>query len=494
MKQMYTVMIVDDEYIVREDLRSLIVWEDFGFTVVAEAANGKTGIEMFHKYHPDIIFSDIRMPVLNGFEMIREIKNQAKECEFVLLTGYDDFEYARKAIDLNLHTYLLKHELSADMLLQVLEKTKNILENYRTHQNVVQGNLFREILTRRFREEEWEAFKADDNLEISSGCSCLLLIDCSCFDLEDQIQNICSSLSGISLYSLIDFDWHVAVMKVSKDGMKEYHQVIKKMMWELSGAMREKNQNIRMILSRKIHNLSQLPDIYDEAKTYEKYIPLISKSGGIIEVEAWESQPVSPDEMKKNLLEMKEHLEAGEYLQFEETALQFIRYCIRQKDPKVFYFWKERLVDELDRQNQLHHYGAEELVEQMTKAENTEETSNILTQIALRFDSMSAEAGTNKLRRILQYIDQNYQKDLSLKDIADLLYINEIYAGQWFKKEMGINFKKYLTQVRIEKAIELLQSGNYKIYEVSEMVGYQTLAYFSAKFKQVTGKNPSEFL
>lgn len=490
----YTVLIVDDEAIVREDLKELIDWESQGFRIVAEASNGRAGVEQFLRHQPDIVFSDIRMPVLDGFGMIEEIRRLGKSCEFILLTGYGDFEYARKALQLDLHSYLLKHELNRESLLQVLDKSRSILEADRKHKTALQGNLFRAVLSRRIRPQELEEIRDSGLLEVRSGSSCLLLIDSGAPGLEDALELAVKALGQMSLYSVIEFDCRVAVLKTPAEGARQFFQLGQRLAAELYRAVGETGQELKLILSRRTSDLSSLADVYDEARSFRAYYPLISRKGGIILVEEWQVSPIPAEEVKESLLQLKGLLEENRHMDFGEKAEEFLRQCVRCRDPKAYALWKERLTGELERQNQARHYSAEELIGGLRRAPDAESASYFLQQIALKFDSMSAEAGTNKMRRILQYIDQNYEKDLGLRDIAQLLSVNEIYAGQLFKKEMGITFKKYLTQVRIQKAIELLESGEYKIYEVSEMVGYQTLQYFSAKFKQVTGKNPSDYL
>lgn len=112
--------------------------------------------------------------------------------------------------------------------------------------------------------------------------------------------------------------------------------------------------------------------------------------------------------------------------------------------------------------------------------------------MVMKLEEESNAKYSKKIRELLQYIHANYAKDITLNEIADRMGFSLIYTSQLFKKEVGVSFITYLTQYRIEKARELLASGHYKVYEVSSMVGYQTVQYFSKTFKKVTGLSPGD--
>ena len=121
---MISVMIVDDEYIVREDLKTLIDWEKEGFQIVAEAENGVRGLGMYRQFRPQLIFADIKMPVMDGLAMSQKILEENPETKIILLTAYSDFDYARKAMEQEIHSYLLKHEIDEESLIRELGRVK----------------------------------------------------------------------------------------------------------------------------------------------------------------------------------------------------------------------------------------------------------------------------------------------------------------------------------------------------------------------------------
>ncbi|MFA9381864.1 MAG: response regulator, partial [Acetanaerobacterium sp.] len=125
---MYKVIIVEDSDIIREDIKRLIDWTKHGYEIVAEAKNGESGLAKFREYYPDIVITDIEMPVMTGLEMIAEIRKSSPQTQFILLTAYEEFEYAKKALYLDVHSYVLKHEVDEEILLRELEKQKISLE------------------------------------------------------------------------------------------------------------------------------------------------------------------------------------------------------------------------------------------------------------------------------------------------------------------------------------------------------------------------------
>ncbi len=244
-----SILLVDDEFIAREDIKSLLDYSELGFYFVGEASNGKDGCELYRQTHADLIITDIKMPVMTGLEMIDALSEEDEAPEFILLTAYEDFGYARQAMKLEVRNYILKHEVDSE------------------------------------------------------------------------------SLKGILLSA------------------------------------------------------------------------------------------------------------------------------------------KERITDKKQRTRYLGKAH--------TNAKRSITNPHII--------------------KAIRYIDNNYARDITLKSVAAYLNINEVYAGQLFKKELNVSFKQYLAELRVDKAKALLNDDRYKIYEISEMVGYQTVQYFCNTFKKLTGMNPSEY-
>ena len=129
-KDTLKVMIVDDEYIVREDIKTIMAWEDHGYTITGEASNGKQACGLFRQDPCDLIIADIQMPFMNGLEMAAQIKEMDKRVRFIFLTAYSDFEFLRTAMRMGIHSYILKHEMEEKVLLKELDLLREELKAF----------------------------------------------------------------------------------------------------------------------------------------------------------------------------------------------------------------------------------------------------------------------------------------------------------------------------------------------------------------------------
>ena len=119
---LFKILLVDDNWYALNHFSNLVNWEELGFTLVGTAADGIEGMELYEKYHPDLIITDIQMPGIDGRELAQKVKSEAPDTEIIFLSSYDEFDYARAAIDLNVYEYILKPELTKEALIQKLKK------------------------------------------------------------------------------------------------------------------------------------------------------------------------------------------------------------------------------------------------------------------------------------------------------------------------------------------------------------------------------------
>lgn len=205
-----------------------------------------------------------------------------------------------------------------------------------------------------------------------------------------------------------------------------------------------------------------------------------------------------PAEIKETLSLIEEKIEKDSYEEmsgFLENVLcrSLIRtenvYIWRKVSEKLLYFLMHRCaaLEQPEIEERLDKFKRE--FQKMDIYSFMKEYEGIIAMLENNTDSKYS----GKIRYIKAFIEQNYSRDISLNDVADDLGMNAIYLSQLFKKETGSTFSAYLTRVRMNHAIRLLRTGEYKIYEVSDMVGYQTVQYFSKVFKKETGKNPKDY-
>ena len=189
---MYQVLIVDDEPIVKIALRSMIDWNALGFHICATTSNGEEALEMTHRFHPDLIICDLKMPVMDGLELIKEIKKQEIPCEFLVISNYEDFNYVRTALVLGAADYILKVSISPEELTMQLQKIREKLDQKAQKDKETMQSM-QEFLLHQERHAAWRDFFTDKNYELDMLCSVTGL-----------------SLEGLDSLALcqISFDWY----------------------------------------------------------------------------------------------------------------------------------------------------------------------------------------------------------------------------------------------------------------------------------------------
>ena len=241
---MISVMIVDDEYIVREDLKTLIDWEKEGFQIVAEAENGVRGLGMYRQFRPQLIFADIKMPVMDGLAMSQKILEENPETKIILLTAYSDFDYARKAMEQEIHSYLLKHEIDEESLIRELGRVKEVIEGNELRWRKERSRLIRLALL-----EE----KEDGLEELSRGTMCMAL---AFFGQDDEgrmrQEEIRKEISFMDNEYLIEIDGQEYALLLDVSGIKGERELESKarQIYDVLKGMAAKGEDVFLAVSK----------------------------------------------------------------------------------------------------------------------------------------------------------------------------------------------------------------------------------------------------
>lgn len=500
---MHKVMIVEDVDIIREDIKKLINWQEHGYQVVAEARNGEAGLSMFHKHKPDIVITDIKMPVMTGLEMIKEIRSTNTDTQFILLTDYEAFEYAKTALYLNVHSYLLKYQLDPDILIRELEKERAAIERQRNINRMTNTEHIKNFLIH----GKQETVGPDSyNFFGWSGCSCLMILEAKGFtqnasELYSCLKKLLSSQSYDYEFEYIEMaqQEHVLFLKLpeSNSQLKNINFIRTFVNLLQSTVRRTYGSEASVAIGSNLYSSGDIVDAYRNAKQLLRY--KVFYSGECI----LDSIPPEPtacqkEEIRQMLQSIKSNIKN---LNTSELQCQ-IPQLFTDLLPKIKNI---ELLEECVRSLTLaiasrsEQDGIDNLSEVLDEISDCTRNYNIyvLTNLFLKaIEMMDEDMGSRYSKRvhaIIRYVHEHYQEDVTLYDLSKELDLSVIYTSQLFKKEVGITFSSYLAKVRIEKAMQLLSTGRYKVYEVSKMVGYQTVQYFSKIFKKETGKRPGDF-
>lgn len=496
---MYTVMIIDDEWMIREGLKAVINWEEQGFQVIDEADNGLLALQKIKANEPDVVLMDIRMPGLNGLEVIDHLKAEGFKGKFIILTGYDEFAYAKEAVHLHVYSYLLK-PIDEEEMIKVLKELKEKLDDESQFQGQQESfyNLFLEKKLRQLLSNRSDQVA----LWQKQGKDCSFLDENS-----NYIVSIVESEYSVEVEELIKqrFTSNIFVLHmdqgyvlVHKD--KTYEQLA--ILYPELGKhfFHRFHHHAFITIGRRVQGYHSLHKSYEDADRLIKRRFLYGKQTMVY----WHKIDNNHDhhigymdiDYLYSLIEVG-NLEALQVF-LEKMKNGFITSDLSNETIKglcgnCYISIKEKVI--------LHYKQCQPLFEEDMKAVNKIYNANQLDDIMVYLENTFSKVSKtlcnsspeNTMKRILNYIHHNYSKSLRLEGLARLFNYNSSYLGKLFKEETGKSFNTYLDCLRIEHAKNLIESGDYKIYEVADKVGYKNVDYFYTKFRKYTGISPSKY-
>ncbi|MDO4260738.1 MAG: response regulator [Eubacteriales bacterium] len=493
-------LLVDDEDFIRKGMCYTIPWEEHGLEVF-EASNGMEALQISLQIRPDIVLTDISMPVMDGFELARKLNQSLPDTKVIILTAYDTTDNLKEAIDVQVNGFRSKNADSNEILNTVL-KVKSEFEQERRHneklhqmQTIFNENqlLIKSTLIYRFLKKEisFSHFSkkcADLVVNLEHIPIALMLVQCNCSDEKYALGQFFQFFRD---YSPLCFfaEHHVAVFildtskkPLDNDAMEQLLPSIQPLVFG----------NFIAVMSG-IQSWQDLPPAFHLLQQtlshcfWNTDLPYII-TDPTAEFELTEK--ISPYEYEKNIMKSSFSGQAhelqllfDEYYHFMKTnkasrqdfldsALRLVIYAssLQKEDVNINEF--ERLIHE---------------------SETAKEVLDLITSLFLPASYETAADFNMQIRAALDYMKKNFKEDLHLEDVAKIVYLSPGYFCRIFKKTTGYSFKEYLHRLRIEKAKELILQKDYKYYEIAEMVGYKNYKYFSSYFNKITGYSAREY-
>jgi len=515
---MYKVLIADDELLVRVGLKTTIDWEGNRFNVIGEARNGKEAIEIFNKETPDILITDVSMPNINGLELIQVLKQKNEKLKSIILTHYDDFNYAQEAINLGVTGYLLKSNLTQENLLKYLKKAVKelgppISESplpvlYPNIEQLIQPDL---LYTEQL-EEIKEKYFPHKMFVIAT-----VLFHSKNSDPEFSVESISNFDNVFANISKQAFAGHH--MEVVPIIMKEkaifffnipdkswnsdfYKRLAKKMLLLKNNIKKYLNLNMSIGIGLGTYKMESLYQSYQESLKACKE-SFFEKDNIALYEPACEGYSVQPGRVNlkdlnklvkqnnilglnifiENLFNKLRQYKNTDYLhQIFRTLLRNAEDLLSQINSKETSLlsqtkFKENVIDNFYNIFSLQQYVSDiyhELINTVVFQGENVQNSYIV-------------------RKSMDYIQSHYVENISLLTVAQHVEVSRSYLSFLFKQELEVNFSTYMSGIRIEKARQLLLNSNMKIYEVAEQVGFDSPYYFSKVFKEKTGMTCKDF-
>ncbi|MEH7176851.1 response regulator transcription factor [Neobacillus vireti] len=506
-KELSKIVIVDDEILIRQGIKHYLNWEQEGFHIVGEASNGKEALEIIERTHPNIVLTDIVMPIMDGEELTRIIKSKYPDIEIIILSSFGEFDYVRSTFQSGVVDYILKPKLDANTLLEVLNKAVSRIpttdSNGTKHEERMSVNHIIEKLLSGF-EAEYDrkllarVFPYDSFYLLGVVFSGNIPRGDHNTKVQDHITQQYQSYIAQATYHAITSDKNetVLILNVNKDKSQEVIDFAKR--------VAETHTGTGFVLSEPFFELSQIGTIYNEKvakllqyRFYFPNIPLLREQdlhGEIPTIEAfnyeWFTKECKHGRFQEAFSYLQEYVsvfskcyttDVFEFKSFFENIIFTITVILNNLEydvaeivsSKYEYF---RAINEADSSN--------ETIEQLNK---------FIDQVNKHVHSERNQSSNLNMKKILQYIEDHYADQLSLVDVAEHFHFNPSYLSNYFSTHNKEGFIEYLNKVRIQKASQLLLKGSAPISEISGMVGYSDHSYFCKVFKKINGMSPSKF-
>lgn len=532
---LYRIILVDDEEEVRKGIIRKIDWAAAGFQVVGDAENGEDALEKIENLEPDVVLTDIRMPYMDGLVLTEKIRQKYPSIKVLIFSGYDDFEYAKRAIKLNVTEYILKpvnveeltlilkrikHNLDEEIEQKrnvnlLRESYKNSLPIIREHflNDVVQGNLPPETVEEKLEEynipiagaKKWVAAVINVEPEVHTEEKTLSLheeqelIPISVRQLvegklDEYCRSVMFSVSGelVALAAIDEYNSQTGLIAVLGDICKESKRILE--------------VPITIGIGHSCTDLQDISSSFRSAQNALGYKAIIG-AGSTIYI-----NDVEPLYYGKLLFDSKDESELIAAIKFgpEEKIESVVKGIVgKMDDAKVhvgqYQMYSLNVISCITRLTQQYDMTLSELMGEEGSFLNITDTIqkrddfyHWLLKAARSINHSISEERDNTTKNIIneakQYIMDNYQNpDLSVEMLCRHLHMSPAYFSTVFKKETGQAYIAYLTEVRLNKAVELLNTTDDKTYIIASKVGYQEQNYFSYVFKKRFGISPSKY-
>lgn len=539
---MLKIFLAEDEVIVRETIKRMISWENLGFELVGEAADGEMALPLLLRQKPDLLITDIKMPFMDGLTLAKVAKKEIPGLKVVILSGYDDFNYAKQAINIGVEDYLLK-PITKNALIERLTEIRSRYEHEKTQKEYYEKfhremQAYEKNSSRDFFEalvsgsmDMMEIYRRSEKLglDIVAEAYNVLIFTMNCEeDFSGQREGY-SEWEAESLELLEEFFSENTSAMLFRCNIFSYGVLIKGQKETIGENTRSCVSEIQRILDRKeqkrqwfvaagepVERLSQIQKsyysasrafsqrylydenilYYDEMASMEKKNVTEDDSTYLQKVDVNALNPVILQKFLSNgLLEETENFVKDYFYAIGQEPLEslvFRNYVTLNVRFSVMSFLKEIGCDT----RTLEQEDTEDVLSESSKSlENAiAYAKKIISQaIALR-DQNSGNKNRSILKTAVDFIDSHYmEEDMSLNKAANAANVSANHFSALFSQNMGQTFIEYLTNLRMNKAKEYLRCTSMRSSEIAGEIGYKDAHYFSYLFKKTQGMTPSDY-
>lgn len=529
--QMIKVLITDDEQIVLDGVKFMLE-KNFGETleIVALARSGREAIEKARQTNPHVVFMDIQMPGINGIEAINEIQKLNPTTKFVIISAYEQFDYAQQAVELGVKEYILK-PINKNKLMQVTEKLirelqneskqkEKEIENIEKLEKVLpileQGFVYSIMLNNDYR-NELAHYK--ELFDITKENGYIMVLELGDQDRREEIHNkIGSGIKGQKIYeqirNIIKYKCksicgpliinRMVVMSFCEKQNESYDQRVK--LIDMAESIVDR---VKTLADTQV--FVGIGGCYPIEKMNNSYQEAIKALNNIGDQKALHIDDIlESDDCQKEYTFMDIKSEQNEILScVEEGKTHMIQGLIEAYFNRLEKYYPEKIHNltlemmimakslTFQMENGFDDWKQQDYLEELKLYSESFEIKNWAVKELIKLSELSKDKKVQHVSAVIfeakEFIDGNYNKEISLKDVSKEVGISPQYFSKLFKDEIGVNFIEYLTDIRMKEAKKLLKEGRLSVKEICFEIGYNDPNYFSRLFKKSFGVSPTEY-
>ena len=529
---LYSVLLVDDEEEVFQVIMKKLDWEGMGFRIAGYARNGVEALEMAEELSVDVVMTDIKMPYMDGLTLCRKLKEQYQKIKVIIFSGFDEFEYAREAIKIEAEEYILK-PINANELREVFERIKNNLdkeldekrnidklrEYYLESLPMLQENFLTSLIDGRIPEDSIEEYAKNCSLTLKGPYFVVTVLHISTTNPMEGALPIDPFLLAVSVKKLAEeqlaaSEYDSKIVTYLGDGIVITQLPTEEAITRFTDCMDKICKMAKRVCKATVtagighvcNQLSQLSLSYHGAKNATSYRVLYGNTRAINIAEMDPQESVDEHWEEAYIEKILKKVKMGEQEPLEEAiaeftgqmaktrmSLQNYRILVMELIAEIFRFGSNNQInmDEVFGNNS-------DLYNQALQLESTDALGAWLKENCMKMQRQvtNERQDTTKsfVTRAVEYVKEHYaDQELSIETICSYLNVSAAYFSTVFKKETGKTFINYLTDYRMEQAVDLLLTKDEKTYIIAEKVGYSDPNYFSYVFKKQFGMSPSKY-
>lgn len=520
---MLSIIVADDDRIIRKGLIKIIEKSGEEFQIAGEASNGEQALDMIKKLKPDILITDIKMPVMDGVKLINNIREENIEISTVVLSGFDDYKYVRETLKGGAYDYILK-PIDNAVMLELLNKIKEkVLLREKEQQEIKHfskivsesKNIIKEKILVKLAEGTQissenskiiDDFKTNDGEQLTIA---VLSVD-ELYKYKEQSSNIMLTFKQKVYQVFADTDCFIAAAEKYGKILILYKYIqgcdTGLLLQKLKEIQTAKDYTVTIGISNSVNDINKISEAYIEASAAAEYKFYESKN----KIYVYENSKVdmetdlNQNEIERLLASLANSIQLCDFDKIKITGVKTFEYIKKNKiEPqrvrKILCGFITKVSSmEKDFQSALEDYSEDDIVWHIERIDTYIELCyyviHLLTEIGQKMKLIRYERSKKIIERAKLYIQEHFREEITLKMVADYVYLNPNYFSKLFKEEVNKNFIDYLIEKRIETAKEMLKAPGIKVYEVAQSIGYDEVVSFNRAFKKVVGVSPKEYL